>query len=109
MNMGVSSQIKKKYLPKFTGETYNFFQVFWKKYNFMHFERQNAFQNAYYCFSEKKLVKKYKCLPYLKFSDLLPETHLFFYLASSALFSEAFLFAIRRCQQLWSWRDGQFT
>ena len=23
-----------------------FCQVFWKKYNFMHFERQNAFQNA---------------------------------------------------------------
>ena len=33
-------------LPKFTGETYNYFQVFWKKYNFMHFERLNAFQNA---------------------------------------------------------------
>ena len=23
-----------------------FFQVFWKKYNFMHFERRNAFKNA---------------------------------------------------------------
>ena len=23
-----------------------FSQVFWKKYNFMHFERRNAFQNA---------------------------------------------------------------
>ena len=28
-------------------------------------------------FPEKK-IKKYVCLPYLKFSDLLPETHLFF-------------------------------
>ena len=28
-------------LPKLTGETWNFFQVFWKKYNFMHFERSN--------------------------------------------------------------------
>ena len=33
--------------PKFTRETQNVFQVFWKKNNnFMHFERQNAFQNA---------------------------------------------------------------
>ena len=32
--------------------------------------------------SEKKLFKKKKmCLPYLKFSDPLPETHLFLYLA----------------------------
>ena len=30
-------------LPKFTGETLIFFQVFKKKYNFMHFERRNAF------------------------------------------------------------------
>ena len=42
----------------------------------MHFERQNAFQNSknYFYFSEKKYV----CLPYLKISDLLPETHIFF-------------------------------
>ena len=33
-------------------------------------------------FPEKKCKKKIVCLPYLKFSDLLPETHLFFYLAS---------------------------
>ena len=26
-------------LPQFTGGTYNYFQVFWKKYNYMHFER----------------------------------------------------------------------
>ena len=33
-------------------------------------------------FFQKKIIKtKYVCLPYLKFSDLLPETHLFFYLA----------------------------
>ena len=45
----------------------------------MHFEWQNAFQNAYnYIFPEKKLKKKYVRLPYLKFSDPLPETHLFF-------------------------------
>ena len=29
-------------------------------------------------FQKKKLNKKYVCLPYLKFSDLLPETHLYF-------------------------------
>ena len=32
-------------------------------------------------FSRKKIIKKYVCLPYLKFSDLLPETHIFFHLA----------------------------
>ena len=35
-------------------------------------------------FPEKTILKKdYVFLPYLKFSDMLPETHLFFYLASS--------------------------
>ena len=34
-----------------------------------------------YFFPVRKITKKYVCLPYLKFSDLLPETHLFFYLA----------------------------
>ena len=29
-------------------------------------------------FQKKKIIKKYVCLPYLKFSDPLPETHLFF-------------------------------
>ena len=28
----------------------------------------------------KKKIKKYVCLLYLKFSDLLPETHLFFFI-----------------------------
>ena len=32
-------------------------------------------------FPEKKELKKYVCLPFLKLSDPLPETHLFFYLA----------------------------
>ena len=43
-----------------------------QKYNFMHFERQNAFQNAAYkiFFSRKK--------PHLLFSDLLSKTHIFF-------------------------------
>ena len=52
-------------LPKYTGETYNFFRFsgkntilcilkgnFWKKYNFMLFERQNCI------FSPKKKIKK---------------------------------------------------
>ena len=50
----------------------------------MHFERRNAFQNAlnYIFYQEKIIIKKnYVCLPYLKLSDLLPETYLFFYLA----------------------------
>ena len=35
-----------------------------------------------YFFLEKKInKKKHVCLPYLKFSDMLPETHSFFYLA----------------------------
>ena len=52
----------------------------------MHFERQNAFQNAF-----KKIFfrgKKYVCLPYLKFSDLLPETHLFFKLPNCEIIGE---------------------
>ena len=46
----------------------------------MYFEMQNAFQNAQkiYFYPEKNM-KAYTCL---KFSDPLPETHLFFYLAS---------------------------
>ena len=47
----------------------------------MHFERHFAFQNAYnYIFFQKKKIikKKYVCLPYLKFADPLPETHLFY-------------------------------
>ena len=32
-------------------------------------------------FPEKKLIKKYVCLPNVKFSDPLPKTHLAFYLA----------------------------
>ena len=52
-----------------------------KIYNFMHFERHFTFQNgSNYLFfpEEKENIKKKK---YLKFSDPLPKTHLFFYLA----------------------------
>ena len=42
----------------------------------MQFERQIK---NYIFFPKKK--KRYVCLPYLKFSDLLPETDLFFHLA----------------------------
>ena len=44
----------------------------------MHFERRNAFQNAYNYinFSRKKICVP--TLPYLKFSDPLPETQFFF-------------------------------
>ena len=46
----------------------------------MHFERQMPFKMHKVIFiPEKQTIKKYVCLPYLKFSDLLPETHLFFY------------------------------
>ena len=31
-------------------------------------------------FSRKKYLKKYACHPYLKMSDPLPETHLFFFI-----------------------------
>ena len=46
----------------------------------MHFERRNALK-LYFILQNKKYLKKNVCLPYLKCSDLLPETHLFFYLA----------------------------
>ena len=54
------------------------FSGFLKKNFFMYFERQNAFQNSlnYFSFPEKI------CVPTLpKISDLLPETHFFFFLA----------------------------
>ena len=47
----------------------------------MHFERQDVFQNAKklsFFFRKKNNLKKYVCLPYLKLSDPLPETHLLF-------------------------------
>ena len=42
----------------------------------MHFERRNII-----FFPEKKTTIKKNVCAYLKFSDLLPKTHLFFYLA----------------------------
>ena len=50
-----------------------------KKCNFMHFERQMPLKMHIFFFPEKKIKKKYVCLPYLKCSGLLPETHLFFF------------------------------
>ena len=53
-----------------------------KKYNFMHFDRRNAFQmHKIIFFSRKKIIIKKICVHHLKFLDMLPETHLFFYLA----------------------------
>ena len=37
-------------------------------------------------------IKKYVCLPYLKFSDLLPETHLFVWSKISVVFRLIFIF-----------------
>ena len=55
----------------------------------MHFERHLAFQNAEnYIFFPGKDNKK-KWLPNLKFSDLLPKTHIFFYWPS--LFIDLYL------------------
>ena len=46
---------------------------FQKKYNFLHFERHFAFQNALnYIFFQKKNNKKNMYISSLKFSDLLP-------------------------------------
>ena len=58
---------------------------FLEKYHSMHFERLNAFQNAWKCIFSRKKWKKYVCLPFLKISDPLPETHLFFYLAQAII------------------------
>ena len=41
-------------------------------------------------FSEKKENKKNMCLPYLKFSDTLPETHLFFLIGLSDIMKRHF-------------------
>ena len=45
----------------------------------MHFDRQNVLKihNIIYFFRHKRL-KMYVCLPYLKFSDQLPEKQLWF-------------------------------
>ena len=45
----------------------------------MHFERRIS-EYIKLCFfpGKKKVIKKIVCLPYLKISDPLPETHLFF-------------------------------
>ena len=44
----------------------------------MHFERQISKCIKLYFFPEKKVIKKNVCLPYLKMSDPLPETRIFF-------------------------------
>ena len=42
--------------------------------------------------SRKKVIKKkYVCLPYLKFSDPLPETHIFFILPNQGNWSFLYL------------------
>ena len=51
------------------------FSAFLQKYNFMHFGRHKIV-----FFPKNNNTKNYVCLPYLKFSDPLPEKHLFFYL-----------------------------
>ena len=65
-------------LPKFTGETYKgFFSGFLKRYDFM----QCLSKCIKLYFFQEKLKKKIRVLPYLKFSDPLPETHFLFHLA----------------------------
>ena len=76
-----------------------FFRFSEKKRNFMHFEKRNKIpfkmHKIIYFFQKKKASKKKKkkkkrfvCLiPYLKFQDPLPETHLFFYLALCIMFA----------------------
>ena len=62
----------------------------------MHFERPNAQKNP----EKRKVKKKYVCLPYLKFSDPLPETHLFFYLVYAFtyhMFTYLFLYLPYSC------------
>ena len=49
---------------------------------------------------KKKYFKKYVCLPYLKFSDPLPESHLFFYLALGVYSSNAWLRQIKELGDL---------
>ena len=52
-----------------------------EKYNSIHFERHFAFQMykiIFFSRNKKIIKKKYVCLPYLKFSDPLPKTLIFF-------------------------------
>ena len=60
--------------PKSTGETVNCFRFSGKNIILCEMPFKMLF------FLEKEVIKKYVSLPYLKFSDLLPETHSFFYL-----------------------------
>ena len=62
-----------------TAFVHNTLMFLWKKYNFIHFERQNCLSKCVQLYlSRKKIIKKmYVCLPYLKVSDPLPETLLF--------------------------------
>ena len=53
----------------------------------MHFERQMPFKMHKIIFFPEKKIKKCVCLPYLKFSDLLPETHIYFLFGLKLFFS----------------------
>ena len=54
-------------------------------YNFMHFEREMPFKMHRIIYFSRKKINKCVSLPYLKFSDLLPETQLFFNFAVNLL------------------------
>ena len=68
------------------GKSRIFFKFSGKKYIFFCILKAKCFTKCIklYLFPEKK--KKYVCLPYLKFSDQLPETHLFFLFGQSGKF-----------------------
>ena len=54
-----------------------------------------------YFFHKKKIIKKiYVCLPYLKFSDSLPETNYFFHLASYKAYRLNLIFAFHNYVQV---------
>ena len=80
-------------------EPRTFFRFSGKNIIYMHFERQMSFKMyKIKFFSRKKKIKKYVCLPDLKFSDPLPKTHLFF--IWPYLFWVFFLFDVRYCALL---------
>ena len=64
----------------------------------MHFERRNVVfkMHKIIFFPEKKNKKKYVCLPYIKFSYQLQETHLFFFILPKVETIQKFLVVISK-------------
>ena len=65
-------------LSEFTGETWIFFPILWKNIIICILKGEMPLKMHEIIFFPEKNNKKHVCLSYLKFPDLLPETHLIF-------------------------------